>query len=672
MLVGGGFAVHVKSIAVRNFRLLSEVDLSLEASEPDAESPEVTTVVVGRNNSGKTSFTEIFRRLDKPNKFELEDFSTSAYNAFCDAHTAYLDAPDDQDKIRDALPAIEVRITIGYDPEQPNYGPLADFIVDLDESADEALLVARYELGKGRIDELFADLDTVATDDHLKGELLAELRPRVNKLFGRTLQAEDPNDDSNVRDLPWSHFEELLTISFISAQRGLDDVTDREVDVLARLVEKLFEAASAPAAPDEQREVVGKLREAVEGTEAELDEAFKKHMRALLPTLEDFGYPGLDGPPIGPEVTLEVEKLLERSTKMRYAGYLGVALPESYSGLGTRNLLAILLQLLVFRRSFVARGEAPGLHLVFVEEPEAHLHPQMQEVFIRKLNLLTKATNQSPAWPAQFVVSTHSSHIANQAPFMSIRYFIATPESSTPLVRTTTVKDLSVAEGLDRDFLHQYLTLTRCDLFFADHAILIEGTSERLILPAMISSVEGLSSRYFTLLEVGGAYAHIFFPLLAFLELPALVITDIDSVGEDRKKCSVADGTATSNATIKDWFDPKVTVGSLLGAGEDDKVREPLRIAYQVPEEEGGPCGRTFEDAFILANRQRFGIQGEGAAAAAEAAEVARESTKSEFALRHAIRERDWQVPRYIGEGLQWLVERGPVPETPGQTVVTQ
>jgi putative ATP-dependent endonuclease of OLD family len=67
------------------------------------------------------------------------------------------------------------------------------------------------------------------------------------------------------------------------------------------------------------------------------------------------------------------------------------------------------------------------------------------------------------------------------------------------------------------------MTLTRCDLLFADKAILIEGTSERLLLPKMIEKVDEvlsktnkLGSQYISVVEVGGAYAHIFFKLLDF------------------------------------------------------------------------------------------------------------------------------------------------------------
>src|SRR3546814_14701121 len=61
-------------------------------------------------------------------------------------------------------------------------------------------------------------------------------------------------------------------------------------------------------------------------------------------------------------------------------------------------------------------------------------------------------------------------------------------------MRRSVVKDLrqgmAGAELAVREFLHQYLTLSRCDLFFADKAILIEGTSERLLLPSMIRKTD--------------------------------------------------------------------------------------------------------------------------------------------------------------------------------------
>ena len=109
------------------------------------------------------------------------------------------------------------------------------------------------------------------------------------------------------------------------------------------------------------------------------------------------------------------------------------------------------------------------------------------------------------------------------------------------------------------------MTLTRCDLFFADKAALIEGTAQHLLLPKMIKKVDEastgprLSSQYVTVVEVCGAYAHRFFKLLDFLELRTLVITDLDPAcpNENKRleKCLVAEGTHTTNGCIKLWFE---------------------------------------------------------------------------------------------------------------------
>jgi len=120
--------------------------------------------------------------------------------------------------------------------------------------------------------------------------------------------------------------------------------------------------------------------------------------------------------------------------------------------------------------------------------------PQMQTVFIRKLseiaNFFSKEYNNGNPWPVQFIVTTHSPHIANEATFDSMRYFLAQPRAESRGIFTTEVKDLQ--SGLNdeptenRGFLHSYMTLTRCDLLFADRGVLIEGPTERLLLPRMI------------------------------------------------------------------------------------------------------------------------------------------------------------------------------------------
>lgn len=82
-----------------------------------------------------------------------------------------------------------------------------------------------------------------------------------------------------------------------------------------------------------------------------------------------------------------------------------------------------------------------------------------------------------------------------------------------------------------RSFLLQYMKLTHCDLFFADAAVLVEGNVERLLLPLMIEkAAPQLQSSYLSILELGGAFAHLFRTLIQFLGLTTLVITDLDSV----------------------------------------------------------------------------------------------------------------------------------------------
>jgi hypothetical protein len=103
------------------------------------------------------------------------------------------------------------------------------------------------------------------------------------------------------------------------------------------------------------------------------------------------------------------------------------------------------------------------------------------------------------------------------------------------------------------------------------------------------------------------------------------------------------------------------------------KIRGNLRLAYQIPEASGGACGRTFEDAFILANQSMFGISGATSLELAKVAgEKAAKQKKSQFALTYAIKKRLWRTPKYIEEGLRWLALSNSAVADPGVALVAE
>src|SRR5688572_4152221 len=93
-----GVGMRIEKIRVEGFRLLQDVEIMLEST---------STVIVGRNNSGKTSLTDVFDRFTGENgpRFRLEDFSASLRSKFFDAK-ALREQKASPEKILAALPKI--------------------------------------------------------------------------------------------------------------------------------------------------------------------------------------------------------------------------------------------------------------------------------------------------------------------------------------------------------------------------------------------------------------------------------------------------------------------------------------------------------------------------------------------------------------------------------------
>jgi len=674
--------MKITKVRVEGFRLLQDVEVAIEP---------ISTVVVGRNNSGKTSLTEIFARFfgDRLSSFRLEDFSSGIRHRFNDAMALREKGDVDPQTVLDALPQISLTLTIEYDVAAKDIGPLSPFIIDLDADSHSAIIRLEYSAS---LDTLQMLLEPPAPEegDDPKVEFIHHLRNTVPRAYAKRAVALDPTNPANERRFDnLGPVLSLIQCGFVTAQRTLDQSKRGDADVLGKLLSELFKTATEATSPISDQAVASGLTTAVAMVEKVMQKDFDVQLKGLLPTLDTFGFPSLNDTELMPQTNIDVETLLSDNTRIFYTGSDGVHLPEGYNGLGTRNLIYILLQLESFHKRYRACEMRPGTNLVFLEEPEAHLHPQMQEVFIGQLEAVIKTLSdqypEEPAWQVQFIVTTHSSHLANAATFDAIRYFLNV-QTPLPGIRRTEVKDFRKGMNTigpdDRKFLHQYMTLTKCDLYFADKAILVEGPTESILMSRICKLVDAglaeehrLARQFLTTIEVGGAYAQIFYPLLDFLELKTLVITDIDAVRLDETKekkrwvkCPCADGSRTSNSAIKSWFGAKVgeqiTLAVLNAKGPDEKIQNYRRIAYQIPEEGSMHCPRSYEDALILANLDHFEIA-DDADAGMRAWDTAQNLSKADEAIRFAITEPDWRVPSYIHEGLEWLSKPPPEPAPP-------
>lgn len=640
-------------LQVENFRSLRKFEVDLE---------DYLSIIVGKNNSGKTSLLIALERfLASLNpSFDFDDFSL-------DFQQDILALTESRIQPNDPYPfcGIRLRTFIEYsdDDDLGNVGNKV--IMDLDPDNKWIVLDFLYHLSSENLEILRRDFKTHQEKKKDKAQdalkFLRENHREYFKAARRSVQfdpaAKRVQEDIFVDLIKESiRIDDIISFKRIAANRS---VSNKETDkTLSTMSSKIYSAMSSDAGDEE---VFDTFKEALSDTDVQLDDIYDKLFKEVIADVRRFGGVKEGDTQLQIRSTLQHRGLLEDNTTVMYGqGGESHVLPESYNGLGYLNLISMIFDIKIILNQF-KRGNKPkpaDINLLFIEEPEAHTHPQMQAIFIKNIKSLvgqsisnTDGINR----PLQTILSTHSAHIVAESDFDDIKYFKKS-DGTTVAKGLRNLHDMykGSGKGSHYTFLRQYLTLHRSQLFFADKVILVEGDTERILLPAMMRKIDQIDEAYafehseivplpllsqnISIIEVG-AHSQIFEIFLDFIGVKTLIITDLDSAVEERrmkdgklatnKKTGqpiidlvahpVKDGTHTTNAALKFFFNVDDALAYFLELATDQKTVKKIgsdwtsdpagevMCAYQVGEtnaENEVYCARSFEDAFFHVNRE--------------------------------------------------------------------
>ncbi|PCI56814.1 MAG: ATP-dependent endonuclease [Alphaproteobacteria bacterium] len=734
--------MHISFVDIQNYRRLKEVRIDFS---------ETQTLLVGANNSGKTSAMDaLISFMTEKSTIHTIDFTITNWttiNSIGDAWENLTEIDEDRlvdiERWRKVLPTLD----LWFEVSKKEIHRVSHFLPTLSWRGGSVGLRLSFEpddikkLQAEYLEKINAKKETLSAADEKKHEeinlwpanLHDFLDRRLNNYFKIKFYTLNPalikdaegklcppqQIGSGKQALDANPLKGLVRVNPINAQRGFTDANEGGDDTpessnkkLSRQLSSYYKKHLNPedTPTPEDLEAILKLHEAKKIH----DEILQGQFKEVTEELNNLGYPGVDNPEILLKTLMNPVDALQHDTAVQYklpsSDGETYSLPETYNGLGYQNLIYMFFKLKGFRDEWLRLGKSKNdsdddalfepIHLVLIEEPEAHLHAQVQQVFIREaFKLLNNHPDikKSSYLNTQMVVSTHSTHIAHETEFKDLRYFRRIPSVASGIgIPISVVENMTEVFGSEDEtakFVTRYLKATHCDLFFADAVILVEGAAERMMLPQLIDNdFSALKQKYISILEIHGAHAHKLKPLIEKMHLSTLIITDLDANKENDQGNMVGvvpkrkSDQKTNNDTLKSWL-PKVDdIDTLLDLEHDKKIltvdtQQSICVAYQKPialdlvKLKGEAIANTFEDSLVYTNTVYFldteelgffkkakGIlstSNDLSGMHEEMHDAVRNMEKAKFSLDllYADVSKKIEVPEYISEGLKWLLD---------------